>query len=507
MATKFEPDGVVDMDQIGTGFLWNFDRIEEQKQWDAWYNGKLGSLLANPDLFNGLTLVPATSLIVINLAKLCSNYYLDATWGIPALMSAEDEALARWLDDMRPALHKAFGNAILFSQVEGDIILQTRTTSDGPKIRAIKPHEFVIVKDPTDDEVDIGYVIMYEWDSELYKSMNVRITRPTRMRRIRYAPDLGINDVTDFNYAGGVIGEQLGPPQPGDTTGIFVAAEGQSFYREIAPLWLTFMVRMTLANKNLNQHANPPLMLPSSILTERVFQAEGNEKTDRGDELVSAQFTNGRDIVGFVDDDASFIGEYIGFDSSVSISMEFLQYIATLIYMITGVPPSSFGVNVGLNESGEARKTAMMRAVQRVNTIHNGIERVTPMILKAMGAPEGDVTFTWSSNFVENEGDRVDNLIKLLEARDEYGRPIITGDDLRRALSYAALGKPTEAEMQELMELMEMRMQGAQDAGEPTATNTGQGSGIGQRIGNAARRLTGRGRNTGESEQPTRRGR
>ena len=123
---------------------------------------------------------------------------------------------------------------------------------------------------------------------------------------------------------------------------------------------------------------------------------------------------------------------YMEFDVEGVMGTEFVDTLADQIYIQSGVPPAAYGVHVGRNESGESRKIAMMRSTQRIKEVRNEIEEIIPQVIRAMGAPEGEVNFAWSADPATDEGDHVTNLLALMQAG------IMDAAEVRNALGLRA---------------------------------------------------------------------
>ena len=50
-------DGIIDMEQITTGFRWNLRRVVDQQNYFDWYDGDFSKLWMTPSLKNGLKLL------------------------------------------------------------------------------------------------------------------------------------------------------------------------------------------------------------------------------------------------------------------------------------------------------------------------------------------------------------------------------------------------------------------------------------------------------------------
>ena len=84
----------------------------------------------------------------------------------------------------------------------------------------------------------------------------------------------------------------------------------------------------------------------------------------------------------------------------------------------------------------------MMRSTQRIKEVRNEIEEIIPQVIRAMGAPEGEVNFAWSADPATDEGDHVTNLLALMQAG------VMDAAEVRNALGFAPLTEEQEAEKQ-----------------------------------------------------------
>ena len=83
----------------------------------------------------------------------------------------------------------------------------------------------------------------------------------------------------------------------------------------------------------------------------------------------------------------------------------------------------------GRMSQGASRKIAMLRSTQLIKEARNEFEEILPQVIRAMGAPEGDINFTWSTDPATDEGDHVTNLLAL------YQQGIMTEAEIRAALN------------------------------------------------------------------------
>ena len=180
----FGDDGVIDMAQIGTGYRFRIDRIQNQENYFEWYAGELDTLWPPASIKNGLKLLDVnTDLIRMNVFAVCADYYVDSILSTMPLMISPDDALNAWLEDednTKPVV-KALEKAVLHWSVTGMFVMAVFEGDGGPKVRAVSPVHFVAVVDPTDEEDIIGYNLVYTVEQFIEND-------PNRYRTVRAAP-------------------------------------------------------------------------------------------------------------------------------------------------------------------------------------------------------------------------------------------------------------------------------------------------------------------------------
>lgn len=436
----YTEDGIVDMHQIRTGFLWNLPRVNEQKRYKDWYEGKFDSLFGAPNLTNGRSLYNHQDIVRIQLFRDCSNFYRDVMRSSRPMVTADNTALQAWLDENRPTIQKALDRAVEHYTVMGRLIIMT--TADG-RIRPVRPYEHVSVKAPHDEEIVIGHNLVYTWRAFDPANVNQhQLKLHNRCMVTRWSEEEGIDESTTYAFNGVSIGAQLGPTKKGGVTGIYASTESEGFYDSIKDAAGMMMTRLTLANKGMNLTQAPKFFAPASsqpAVQEKISQNDATGQT------FAEQVLDGRGMVILIDPQQGagarglFGWNVFQFDNDASQSM--VEYLANSIYVGSGVPPSAFGVHLGKGESGEARRAAMMRSAQQVKELRNEIEGIYPMMAKGLGAPEGDIKFQWDADPFQSEEDFVNYNLRLLQAK------VMTPDEVREALGFGKLPQSTNEEV------------------------------------------------------------
>ena len=436
-------DNVVSLDQFGPGFQFVFPRVTAEERWDKWYNSDFASLWPEPSIDNGLKLIKEQGdLITMPLFQIASDFYTEATVSERPAVSTDSEELRVWLEDNETELYKAIRRGVRKWSIKGRLILATH---DDGTLREVDPTAYFRVGSFEDPDDLVGHVIAYryyEYDElELKSPFSYR--HPNRVRVIKYAPEQNINTVQVFGFAGHVIGEPMTGLEPAGISALCVGGDGDSWYGDAQRVAAQFMIRLTNNQRVLNLHDNRPLLLPQSILANN---APGDTRTNTQRlqafrELISP-------VVTYHDEDKVGSIGVVGKDYALVEARESLFQLATLYYLISGLPPSAFGINIGRNESGEARARAQDRAAARIRSLREDLSRCLPVLIKGMGAPEGDIKFSWRTSPFDNRDERearilemysMDQLVGRNEARTLLGLGMEDPEDVKERMENRAM--------------------------------------------------------------------
>ena len=429
----YDEDGVVDFAQVTTGFNTGLPRIEDQRRFGQWYDGDYANLIPKTGtLANGLTLFSRTDLVDVPIFRLISSYYQDGILSSRPTIVASNNSLKAWLADRKDMIDRVLEKAILNWSVMGRVVFLTDTAGNW---RAVRPYNHIAVKSPDDEEKVIGHILIYPFRQPTGGVQHPTLVKnvPDRINVLKYSEELGINEFAQYQVAGTVIGNLVQGPITGSVTGVWDGGGDDSIYRPIAKLCSTLMVRLTLANRGMNRNSDPHMTVPAGALAAAPPQLPGNPVSDTKPKNLQEAIANGRGAILGVSPDENGTYGYMTFDAAPAGVQAAIEYLVSLIHVSSGVPAQSFGFNVGLNESGAARKTAMLRSEQLIREIRNELERLFPLMIQALGAPAGNIHISWGRDPLESEEERDDRVLKLLAGG------IITQNEARELLNMEPL--------------------------------------------------------------------
>ena len=145
---------------------------------------------------------------------------------------------------------------------------------------------------------------------------------------------------------------------------------------------------------------------------------------------------------------------YLGLDED-SVPPEFsaemleLQYhlesyhsLLDQFFLMSGVPPSSFGIGIGRGESGIAREKGQDAASSRARAYRRDLTQCLRELCVGAGMPDEDVAFTWIGTPFESESARADRAMMLFE------KGIIDCNEARLMMGFTETeDDPNQAEM------------------------------------------------------------
>lgn len=448
MPRNLNKDGIVSLEQFGQGFQWQFPRIQQEEFWDKWYDGEFDTLFpSKKDIENGLNQFDIKNLIKLDLFSLASDFYTEAVVAEGPEYSTEDEALRLWLDEMRPTILEVLGRMVLNWSIKGRGILVTH--EDGT-LHAVDASSYFRVGEYYDPDETVGHILAYRYrvpesPGELNLPNSFSSREPNRIRVTKYAPVEDINTVQTFMYAGHTIGTPVTGEENAGVTALAVVGKGDSWYGDAQRVAAQLMIMLTLIVKSQHKHLTRPVMLPHDVLAN--IGGKNDKRTPR--EKLSAVYNEKDPVFTISEDSMAAAAGLIPGDYDFVSTMDTVLYLAQTYYLLSGLPPTSFGIDIGKGESGFAREKSEDRAAIRARNVRDDMAKALPLIIKGMGAPDGELSVSWRSSPFESRIDR--------EARVE---------------KYLALGLITVAQAQQMLGLDVTPVENAPETNEDDNANT-----------------------------------
>lgn len=437
-------DGIYSLEQFGKGFnLGRLPRLAQERQWEQWYNGRYETLLPKPNLVNGLGFFEIDDLITYPFFKISSDFYTEATIAEQPSVSTDEDSIKDWMEEKKDVVFDAMRRAVRWWSIKGRLVMVTH--EDGA-IEAVDPSAYFRVGTIYTPDHLTGHIIAYPYyqpmDGDESKQGNQSHVA-NRIRVIKYREggltDEGVelpevNTIQIFQYSGQEIGDPLTPEVFAGITSVCVAGQADGWYQDAKRVVAQYMIRLTNNERVKNKSDNRPLYLPNGFLLNVPI---GKPMTPQ--EQLNSMNNIVNPVVSVSKDDAGNIG-FIGDTFDFAAEQAGLEYLAQLGYIITGLPITSWGVNIGAGESGFAREKAQDRAGARIRSLRQELSRCLPVLVRGMGAPEGEVTFSWNTSPFEDRTAKTQELLNLL------GAGVMTREEVRNAIGLDEIDEEEEPE-------------------------------------------------------------
>ena len=426
---NYDLDNLYSLDQFTTGLIFQFPRVLEGERWNKWYRGEYETLMPAPSVDNGYKLFSANDLITYPYFMVASDFYVDATWAeTPNVSGLSGNRGQEWLAQNAERVFQIFRRATLDWAIHGRGIVIVN--EDGTLVNVDPTNYFRIGQIWERDDL-VAHAICYRYyDGPVQQHLPAYFFYPNRIRIIKYYPEMGINSVQTFAYSGVSVGQALTPEMPAGIAAICTFGIGDSWYGGIERLMARYLIQLTTNHATLNWAVNSPVTIPRRMLTSdqvndtRSFQ----QKMDDFRQQV-------RPIIG-LDEDSREPTKLQG-APEYPHQRDHLEMLGLLISQVSKVPPTSFGIGIGAGESGYARERSQDAAAVRIKDIRNRIAKCLPDIVKIMGAPAGNYSFSWGTSPFEDKLAKQNELITLKEAG------ILTVNEVRTALGYSEIAGGT----------------------------------------------------------------
>ena len=441
-------DGIVFIDQIGSGFVFNVPRLFDEFKWRNWFDGDYGSLVPDvPSIDNGYALIGTNSeeilrnLRTVRMHEIASGFQAEALTSDGPSIVAETESGMNWFEERRFAVQKQLELMARDWSIYGLGVLVSY--EDGGLYNVSSPDYFRLGSVHDDDQIS-GHIIAYRYyelendtDRKLLRnSLHRQHQRANRVRVLKYMPSENINTVQEYRLNGNVIGEALTPEQPAGITNLLTIGNWDSWYKESQKAVASFFIAYTLHGKAVYKNINRPLIIPPTALA-----TEGVLDSRTADEKMRA-YWNTRDPV--LESSGSVKSNEMGLvpgDYNMDALYNEMVYSAQTFYFLTGTPPVAFGLSIGKNESGLAREKAEARAAIRIRNARDDLAKGFPGILEGMGAPPmANFSVSWTSNPFETALDREEKIMQ------QYQTGILERNEAREMLGLRAVEEEEQPE-------------------------------------------------------------
>ena len=426
-------EGLRHIDQIRPGFLWQFPRLQQELNWQRWYNGQFETLFPPATIDNGRKLLAWDDIIKINLPRVFSQFYEDAIMSERPVVTGAD-ALIAWLAENGMGVWERIGRGVQQWSIKGTGVL---VSYQGGMLRYVDSSNYFRVGDFADDDLQVGHVIAYPYyQPDRAEDLNnpTLVHPPNRIRVVRYAPAENVNDVTTYLFSGsspdgygGVVGAVSEARKPAGITHLATFGYNDSWYQDARDLMARLMLRLSLGDLEINRFLNRMTMVPPGILAD--LRGRGDKRTDT--EIYQA-FTVLVNPVLSDDGESGQIGR-VSEDLSTEEHARMVELIGNLLMMTTGVPPSVQGTGISPDASGTARDKAQDPAKARVSHLRRHLAAAIPLLIAGMGAPAGELTVGWPGVPFEDKTERDTGL------RADFGAGLISVEEARAGLGYGQM--------------------------------------------------------------------
>ena len=414
------------------GYHYHFAKVEDELRWEEWYNTRYNSLLPTPTVDNGLALIGGNPLR-LPVFKMVSDFMSNAALSAMPGFASPDPALQDWLNDNSWQLDKALRRATRHWSVTDLAVL----VSYPDRVEAFDPRYYFRCGSPDQPDALVGHILAIPFlQRDAASQLNpYTILPPNRIKVVRLRNGAATTQL--FSYSGseasGVVGQPLTELTAGPETAICVAGSWDSWYAGIRDVAAALLIAYSLHNVQLNRYANRPSYIPVTVL-DGIRDSHPDPAAMNPTAIMKAFNELIRPAIGLMQDAEPPMESVYNEDFQ---SREiYLGRLWEAFFLGSGLPPSSFGIGVSVNESGYAREKAQDAASARIRAFRQDLTECLPQLVKGMGAPEGEVTFSWAAPPFQNRSQHVEEILGL------FDRQLISPAEARRELGWGDM--PTE---------------------------------------------------------------
>lgn len=409
------------------GFQFRFTEVDNEERWRQWYNSDFSTLVPQGTVDNGLQLLPR-GVTAIPLFQFVSDFSAEAAYADGPSYSTNVPAIDAWLQENYYKIDKALQRAVRYWSICDVAVL----VASDDKVEAIDPIHYFRVGSPDQPDELIGHIIASRYvDRSFQEQLQPTYQRtPNRIKVIKFRDGVGFEQT--FVYHPDIVGQPVTPLTMSLIKAICVSGSWNSWYGGIKELAAQLLITHSVHSAQLNRYANRATYLPIETLDAIRDSVPPGEARLSAQAAAKAFSEMTRPVVGITQsEDGSYNvpPESIYSEDFQSREMH-LDRLWDIFYLASGASPQSYGVGVGKGESGFAREKAQDAAAARVRAFRRDMAECLPKVCRAMGCPDGDITFNWSAPPFQSHSAHVDEIVRL------YEKGIIDVNESRRALGY-----------------------------------------------------------------------
>lgn len=429
------------LDYFQPGVNTYFPQQAEEQRWFEWYHGNYNNLLPPDTLDNGGSLFADADRVDLPLFQVASDFIGNAVLGELPGYSAATNTAENWLKENYSMIDRALRRGVRYWSVADRAVFVA--TSEGV-IRAVDPTYYFRVGNEDDRDRLVGHIIAYKYrerqENERF-SHNIYRT-PNRMKVTRFfRSEFGdvISDVTHYELTGNVLG-RIVKTEPSDITAICVVGSGNGWYSGAADVAGRIILQLTNIDITFNRFRNKAQYLPAGFL--QVIRQQMAD-TLNVNNMGLARDVTPTQVMEFVRNlRLPIVGVDVksGEESPINPwpvlelnhDFQMLETLTDWFFILSGVPPSSYGIGVGRGESGYAREKAEDASGARVRTVRRDLSDCLPELCAAAGMPTrgSEVSFSWVAPPFQDRSQRQQELLALLAAG------VLDVNEVRTALGY-----------------------------------------------------------------------
>ena len=402
--------------------------MDNEQRWKEWYSGNFTSLFDQPTIANGGRLVGNPQGIPI--FQIASDFAAEAAYAEGPSFSADDPAVNEWLEENYYALDKAIQRAVRHWSIADVAVLSAQPEL----VEAVDPIYYFRVGSPDQPDKFVGHIIASRYiERSAPEQLLPEIkTTPNRIKVVKFRDGVGYEQVLEYHP--NIVGQPLTPLRISPIKAICVSGSWNSWYSGIRNLAAQLLTGMAVQNLQLNRYANRITYVPVQALDgirDDVTLASGTRPTAQA--VMSAFKELPYPVVGLTpgpDGNYDVPPESV-YSEDFQSREAFLDRLWDTFYLASGTSPQSYGINIGKGESGFAREKAQDAASARIRAFRRDMAECLPTITRAMGCPDGDQTWQWTSPPFQNREAHTSEVVKLLAAG------IITIEEARRSLGWS----------------------------------------------------------------------
>lgn len=441
------------MDYFRQDASFYFPQREEELRWAAWYNNNYTSLLPTSTIENGGKLFAAADRINLPMFKVASDFLANAALSELPSYSVDDEASQEWLDDNFAMIHRTLRRATVYWSIADRAVF----VAEPGVIRAVEPYAYFRVGEPDLRDNLVGHILAYPYYEKTPQEQLQSQTQyvPNRILVQRFSIPDNINDQTVYELNGSIIGRVLSGPERTAITAVCIAGGGNGWYQGVKDVAARLILQMSNIDAEINRWRNRPWYVTPNLIDAVTRQLEALGQTNTPTALFAAARALTMPVIGVDMTD----GEDVPIDPNPALDLtpQFQQFntLLDIFWLNSGLPPSSFGIGVGRNESGIAKEMGQTGAGVRIGSYRIDLADCLKQTVIAAGLPNPEgLSFTFITSPFQNRAERAEELLKQLSAG------VLAVSEVRTALGYSSEKPSDETQQAEPQEEENMGIMG-----------------------------------------------